>query len=354
MLDRLEQVEARYLDIESSMADPAVATDPSKFRDLSREHSRLGPIVEAFRELRGISAELEDARAMLEEDDADVQELAKEEVASLTERRAGLDERLKVLLLPRDPDDEKDVVVEIRSAAGGDEAALFAADLFRMYARFAERRRWKIEILNSNATPGGGFKDIVMEVAGKDVFGLLKHEGGVHRVQRVPATEAQGRIHTSTATVAILPVAEEVELDIPANDVRVDVYRSSGPGGQSVNTTDSAVRLTHIPTGLVVMCQDEKSQHKNKARAMMVLRSRLLEQEKAARHAERSSARQSMVGSGDRSEKVRTYNFPQNRITDHRIGQSWHRLEGILDGDIGEVIEAVASAARADALQASD
>ncbi len=353
MLDKLREVESRYRDIETRLADPSVATDPVQLRDLTKELRRLQPVVEAFGRYQALETEIEGARELLEEPDEEVVELAREELAELQARKELLEAELKALLLPRDPDDAKDVVLEIRAAAGGEEAGLFAADLFRMYSRFIEDHGWKLEVLNSHPTPGGGFKEVVLKVAGKEVFSRLKYEGGVHRVQRVPETESQGRIHTSTSTVAVLPVADAVDVAIEPAELRIDVYRSTGPGGQSVNTTDSAVRITHLPTGLVVTCQDEKSQHKNKARAFTVLRARLLDQARAEQAAERGEARRGMVGTGDRSEKVRTYNFPQNRVTDHRIGRSWHRLESILAGDLDDVISEVAAAARAEALKAT-
>ena len=351
MLDKLAQLEARFREVETQMADPEVVTNVDKLRELTKEHRRLQPIAEAFNRRIGLDSEIEGAEELLTEDDPEVQEMARTELEDLNTARNALDEEIKVLLLPRDPDDDKDIVLEIRAAAGGDEAALFAGDLFRMYARYGEGRGWKMTVLSSNGTPGGGFKEVTAEVKGQEVYRWLKHEGGVHRVQRVPVTESQGRIHTSTATVAVLPAAEEVDVHLDPNELRVDFYRSSGPGGQSVNTTDSAVRLTHIPTGLVVTIQDEKSQHKNKAKAMKVLRSRLLDQERAAAAASRGEQRRGMVGTGDRSEKVRTYNFPQNRVTDHRIGRSWHQLEAILGGDLEPVVSEVAAAAQAELLK---
>ena len=354
MQDKLNEVEARYREIERTLAEPGVATDPARLKELTRDMRRIQPVVRAFARLKVVQAEIAGAQELLDEEDEEVRALARDELTELRERRDELEVELKALLLPRDPDDHKDVVLEIRAAAGGDEASLFAADLLRMYSRFIEDRRWKLEILDSHPTPGGGFKEIVVKVSGEDVYSRLKNEGGVHRVQRVPETESQGRIHTSTATVAVLPVADEVEVELDPNELRIDVYRSTGPGGQSVNTTDSAVRITHGPTGLVVTCQDEKSQHKNKARALTVLRARLLERERAAQAEERGLARRGMVGTGERSEKVRTFNFPQNRVTDHRIGRSWHRLEQILAGDLEEVMSEVAAAARAEALKASE
>ncbi len=351
MLDKLAQLDARFRDVETQMADPEVITQLDKLRELTKEHKRLQPISEAFTKRVSLVEEIEGATELLAEEDPEVQELAQVELDELTSARDALDEAIKVLLLPRDPDDDKDIVLEIRAAAGGDEAALFAGDLFRMYARYGEGRGWKINVLSSSATPGGGFREVTAEVTGNEVFRWLKHEGGVHRVQRVPQTESQGRIHTSTATVAVLPAAEEVDVELDPNELRVDFYRSSGPGGQSVNTTDSAVRLTHLPTGLKVTIQDEKSQHKNRAKAMRVLRSRLLDQRRAEAAATRGDARRGMVGTGDRSEKVRTYNFPQNRVTDHRIGRSWHQLEAILAGELEPVVSEVSAAAQAELLK---
>ena len=351
MLDKLAQLDARFREIETQMADPEVVTQVDKLRELTKEHKRLAPIAEAFTKRIALDSEIEGATELLAEDDPEVQEMAAVELAELGSARDALDEQVKFLLLPRDPDDDKDIVLEIRAAAGGDEAALFAGELFRMYARYGEGRGWKMTVMSSNPTPGGGLKDVIAEVKGNEVFRWLKHEGGVHRVQRVPVTESQGRIHTSTATVAVLPAAEEVDVELDPNDLRVDFYRASGPGGQSVNTTDSAVRLTHIPTGLKVTIQDEKSQHKNRAKAMRVLRARLLDQTRAEAHATRGDARRGMVGTGDRSEKVRTYNFPQNRVTDHRIGKSWHQLDAILSGDLEPVVSEVSAAAQAELLK---
>jgi len=351
VLDKLAQLEAQFREIETQMADPEVVTVVSKLRALTQEHKRLRPVAEAYTRRVDLEAQIEGAQELLAEEDPEVQEMARLELDDLLVARDALDEDIKLLLLPRDPDDDKDIVLEIRAAAGGDEAALFAGDLFRMYARYGESRGWKMQVLSSNGTPGGGFKEITAEVTGEEVFRWLKHEGGVHRVQRVPRTESQGRVHTSTATVAVLPAAEEVDVELDPNDLRIDVYRASGPGGQSVNTTDSAVRITHIPSGLLVTIQDEKSQHKNKAKALRVLRSRLLDQERAAAAASRGETRRGMVGTGDRSEKVRTYNFAQNRVTDHRIGKSWHQLDAILGGDLEPVVSEVSAAAQAELLK---
>jgi peptide chain release factor 1 len=341
MEDRLQEIESRYADLGTQLADPAVTGDPKRLRDLSREHSQLSQVVETAARLRRARRELAEARAMLAEggDDAELLAMAQAEAGELEGTVATLEAEVKLLLLPRDPLDDRDAVVEVRAGTGGDEAALFAGDLFRMYTRFAERRGWKIEMMSVSEGGMGGYKEAVFVVRGQNAYGDLRYESGVHRVQRVPATETQGRIHTSAATVAVLPEAEEVDVQINPNELKIDVYRSSGPGGQSVNTTDSAVRITHLPSGLVVTCQDEKSQHKNKDKAMQVLRSRLLDARIAEQEAERSRDRKAQVGTGDRSAKIRTYNFPQSRITDHRIGFTTHALQQVLDGDLGEVIE---------------
>jgi peptide chain release factor 1 len=322
------------------MSDPAVLGNQEKYQEYAGEHAELSMLIgkaQAYRKA------LEDHKAaeeiLLNETDEDLQTLAREEKAQIEEQLAELDHELKLLLIPHDERDEKDVIMEIRAATGGEEAALFSADLFRMYTHYADMRRWRCEVLSSNQTGIGGLKEIIFSVSGKGVFGQLKYESGVHRVQRVPVTEASGRIHTSTVTVAVLPEAKEVEISVDPKDLKVDVFRSSGPGGQSVNTTDSAVRITHLPTGIVVTCQDEKSQHKNKARALRVLRSRLLAQKEEEQAKEISATRRNQVGTGERSERIRTYNFPQNRVTDHRIGLTLHKLESILNGDIAELIE---------------
>jgi peptide chain release factor 1 len=338
MIDRLAELETRYEEISAELSTPAVASDLSRLADLGRELSRLEPIVTGLREWRSVLAELDQARAMAADPDEDMRAMAREEVERLSDRASGLESDLRLRLVPTDPNDERNVIVEVRAGTGGEEAALFAADLFRMYARYAERRRWKLEVMTSSESDSGGFKEIIAEIRGDAAFSRLKFESGVHRVQRVPTTEAQGRIHTSTATVSVLPEADEVEVQIDEKDLRVDVYRSSGPGGQSVNTTDSAVRITHLPTGLVVAIQDEKSQHKNRAKAMSVLRARLLEAEQERQAAERGDERRSQVGTGERSEKIRTYNFPDDRVTDHRIGLTVHNLPGLLEGDLDRVI----------------
>jgi len=350
MIDRLAEIEARYEELVRQMGEPATASDPGALQSLGRETSRLEPVVVTLRAWREVRNELEATRPMLDDPDEAVRALAREEADLLEARDRDLEATLRTLLVPRDPNDDRDVILEVRAGAGGDEAALFAADLFRMYARYAERRRWRVELLSTSESAGGGIKEIIAEVAGDGAYARLKYESGVHRVQRVPTTEAAGRIHTSTATVSVLPKAEEVELEIPDKDLRIDVYRSSGPGGQSVNTTDSAVRITHLPTGMIVAIQDEKSQHKNKAKAMAILRARLLEIEQARLAEERGDQRRSQIGSGDRAEKIRTYNFPDDRVTDHRIGLTVHNLPGLLEGDLDRVVEPLAEAAQAERL----
>jgi peptide chain release factor 1 len=347
MIDRLAELEARFEDVSRQMATPGVASNPSQLASLGRELARLEPIVTALREYRVLRDELVDARAMADDPDEEMRAMARDEVTRLEEREAALEAELRLALVPRDPNDDRDVIVEVRAGAGGEEASLFAADLYRMYARYAERRRWKVDVMSTSESEAGGFKEIIAEVRGDGAFSRLKFESGVHRVQRVPVTEASGRIHTSTATVSVLPEADDVEVQIDEKDLRVDVYRSSGPGGQSVNTTDSAVRITHLPTGLVVAIQDEKSQHKNRAKALSVLRARLLEMERERQAAERGEERRSQVGSGERSEKIRTYNFPDDRVTDHRIGLTVHNLPGLLQGDLDRVIDPLAEADQA-------
>ena len=350
MIDRLAEIEARYEELVEQMAAPALASDPGALQSLGREVSRLEPMVVTLRAWRAVRDELEATRGMADDPDEEVRAMARDEAALLERRDRALEGKLRTLLVPRDPNDERDVILEVRAGAGGDEAALFAADLFRMYARYAERQRWRVELLSTSESGGGGSKEIIAEVAGVGAYSRLKYESGVHRVQRVPTTEASGRIHTSTATVSVLPKADEVELEIPDKDLRIDVYRSSGPGGQSVNTTDSAVRITHLPTGMVVAIQDEKSQHKNKAKAMAILRARLLEIEQARLAEERGDQRRSQIGSGDRAEKIRTYNFPDDRVTDHRIGLTVHNLPGLLEGDLDRIVEPLAQAAQAEQL----
>ncbi len=338
MFEKLQSIEAKYELLMSEMADPAVQSDNAKFRSHSKTLSDMEPLVERFREYKDVVSQIAATEEMLK--DPDMRELAQEEMTSLTQRRDALVADIKILLVPKDPNDGKNVILEIRAGTGGDEAALFASDLYRMYSRFAERHGWKIEVMSLSDNGVGGIKEVVATIAGKNVYSRLKYESGVHRVQRVPATEASGRIHTSTATVAVLPEAEEVDIQINEKDLRVDTFCSSGPGGQSVNTTYSAVRITHMPTGLVVSQQDEKSQIKNRAKAMKVLRSRLYEMELQKQQDAIAKDRKSQVGSGDRSEKIRTYNFKENRVTDHRIGFTMHQLDAALDGDLGELIDA--------------
>ena len=347
MIDRLRELEARYEEVAGLISSPGVASDPSLLEQYGRELSRLEPVVSTFRSLLAVRQQADATRGMTADAEEEVRAMARDELTSLELRQVAFEEELRALLVPRDPNDDRDVILEVRAGAGGEEASLFAADLYRMYVRYAERRRWKVEILSASESDAGGYKEIIAEVHGDGAYSRLKWESGVHRVQRVPSTEAQGRIHTSTATVSILPKADEVELQIDERELRVDVYRSSGPGGQSVNTTDSAVRITHLPTGLVVAIQDEKSQHKNRAKAMTVLRARLLEIEERRRADERGEQRRSQVGSGDRAEKIRTYNFPDDRVTDHRVGVTVHNLPGLLEGDLDRLIEPLAAADQA-------
>jgi peptide chain release factor 1 len=347
MIDRLREIEARYDEVAAQMASQETARDPAALQSLGRELARLEPMVATLRAWRTVRDELESTRELAADPDEEVRSMARDELALLEARDRALEDELRGQLVPEDPNDARDVILEVRAGTGGDEAALFAGDLFRMYVRYAERRRWRLELLSASEGVGGGMKEAIAEVAGRGAYSRLKYESGVHRVQRVPATEASGRIHTSTATVSVLPEADEVEIEIPEKDLRIDVYRSSGPGGQSVNTTDSAVRVTHLPTGMVVAIQDEKSQHKNKAKALAILRARLKEQEQARQAEERGDQRRSQVGTGERSEKIRTYNFPDDRVTDHRIGLSVHNLPGLLEGDLDRIIEPLAQADQA-------
>lgn len=342
MIDRLEQLSERYDELNRLIMDPDLPRDQKRYREVMQEHATLAETMSTYGEFQRLRNSIEETRALLEDErDPSMREMAREELQELVERRDRTEADLRLMLVPKDPLDAKNAIMEIRAGTGGDEAALFAADLYRMYQRLSERRGWRVEVMNSNPTEIGGFKEIVFSVGGKNVYGDLKYESGVHRVQRVPETESGGRIHTSAVTVAVLPEVEDTDIQINQEDLRIDVYRSSGPGGQSVNTTDSAVRVTHIPTGLVVTCQDEKSQIKNKAKALRVLKARLYEMEEARRHQEEAATRRSQIGSGDRSERIRTYNFPQNRFTDHRINLTLYRLEAILDGEIDEAISAL-------------
>ena len=347
---KLDEIEARYDELSEEMALPEVIADRSRFQKAAKAGAELSEVVDSYREWKSVQTELESTRGMLEESDPALVELAEQEIAGLEERAAQLEADMKASMLPTDPNDEKGVVLEVRAGTGGDEASLFAADVFRMYARYAESHRWRVEVISSSASEVGGYKEIIALITGKRVYSRLKFESGVHRVQRVPETETQGRIHTSAITVAVLPQVDEVEVEIEPKDLRIDTYCSSGPGGQSVNTTYSAVRITHLPTNLVVTCQDEKSQIKNKNKAMQVLRSRLYELEREKQHAEQTEERRGMVRSGDRSEKIRTYNFPENRITDHRAGIKLHQLEQIMAGKLDPLAEALAAHFQAERL----
>ena len=347
---KLDELEARYEQLSEEMALPEAIADQSRFQKAAKAAAELSEVVNSYREWKGVQAELESTRTMLEESDPALVELAEQEIAGLEERATQLEAEMKASMLPKDPNDERGVVLEVRAGTGGDEASLFAADVFRMYARYAESRRWQVEVISSSESEVGGYKEVIALITGKRVYSRLKFESGVHRVQRVPETETQGRIHTSAVTVAVLPQVDEVEVEIEPKDLRIDTYCSSGPGGQSVNTTYSAVRITHLPTNLVVTCQDEKSQIKNKAKAMQVLRSRLYELEREKQHAEQTEERRSMVRSGDRSEKIRTYNFPENRITDHRAGIKLHQLEQIMAGKLDPLTEALAAHFQAERL----
>jgi peptide chain release factor 1 len=351
LFDKLRQIEERSEELARALADPALYGQASEYARLRKEHAETIEIVDRFREYRDVLKRLNDTRLLLADGDRELAELAQAEMTELMTRKTDLEAELRRLVLPRDPNDDRNVFVEIRAGAGGDEAGLFAVDLVRMYTKYAERQRWKVEIMDANATGVGGVKEAILFVQGRGAWSRLKYERGVHRVQRVPATESSGRIHTSTVTVAVLPEAEDVDVRVDEKDVRVDVYRSSGPGGQGVNTTDSAVRLTHLPTGLVVTCQDERSQIKNRAKAMRVLKARLLERAQEEQQAAIAADRRSQVGTGERSERIRTYNFPQTRVTDHRIGLTLHRLPAVLEGDLDELIEALSAAEQAERLE---
>ena len=351
MLDKIEELERRSLEVESLLSDPAVMANQAEFRKLSKEHADLAPLVEAYRQHRKLVAEIGDNQILLAEDDPEIREMAKAELEVLEERKKELEGEIKLLLLPKDPNDDKSVILEIRAGTGGDESALFAGDLFRMYSRYADANRWKVEIISASESERGGFKEVIASVEGQGVYARLKYESGTHRVQRVPETEAQGRIHTSACTVAIMPEAEEFDIEINPADLKIDVYRSQGAGGQHVNTTDSAVRITHLPTGIVVACQEERSQIKNRAKAMKVLKSRMLDILQQEQNVRMAADRKQQVGSGDRSERIRTYNFPQGRMTDHRIGLTLYRLDTIMTGDIGEITDALRTHYQMEALQ---
>jgi len=349
---KLEEVERRYETLSHLLGQPELMTKQDEFQRAAREYAELGKVVDLYRKLKRLEEEIKGSQHLLtDEEDEEMKRLAKEELHRLTQEKGKMEEELKMALLPKDPHDEKNILLEIRAGTGGEEAGLFASDLFRMYSKLAEKQGWRMEILSRHYTGVGGFKEIIALIEGKKVYSRLKFESGVHRVQRVPVTESQGRIHTSTVTVAILPEAEEVDVQIDSNDLRIDIFRSSGPGGQSVNTTDSAVRITHLPTGIVVSCQDEKSQHKNKAKALKILRARLMDKAQQEKQVEISEKRRNQVGTGDRSERIRTYNFPQGRVTDHRIGLTLYRLESILEGELDEIIAPLTTHYQAKALK---
>jgi peptide chain release factor 1 len=354
MFDKLIGVEERFIDVEKYLSDPQIVQDREAYQKYVREHAELNKIVAAYRRYKQTLQDLEESLELLKDTDPEIKDLARDEIEKLTREKEKIEDELKTLLLPKDPNDEKNVIIEIRAGTGGEEAALFAGDLFRMYSRYAESRKWKVEIITHHPTGVGGIKEVIGMIQGKGAYSVFKYESGTHRVQRVPTTETQGRIHTSAVTVAVLPEAEEVDVAIDPSEIKIDVYRSTGPGGQSVNTTDSAVRITHLPTGLVVTCQDEKSQLKNKLKAMKVLRARLLDQLISAQNEKRSEERKSQVGTGDRSGRIRTYNFPQGRVTDHRIGLTLYKLESILQGDIDELIENLVTYFQTEALQNSE
>lgn len=353
MFAKLEKVEVRFMELEKLLSDPNVVNDNKEFQRIAKEHSDKAEIVEQYRNYKEVVKQIDENKEMLNDSDDDMKDMAKEELVVLHARQKEIQNRLKLLLLPKDPNDDKNVILEIRAGTGGDEAALFSADLFRMYSKYAEKMHWKVEELSSNVTGIGGFKEVIAMIAGKGAYSRLKYESGVHRVQRVPDTEAQGRVHTSAVTVAILVEAEDVEVNIDPTELKFDVYRSSGPGGQSVNTTDSAVRVTHLPTGLVVACQDEKSQHKNKAKALKILKARLYDKILQEQQDEIAKSRKSQVGTGDRSERIRTYNFPQGRVSDHRIGLTLYKLEYVMEGELDEIIDPLVTHYQSEAMKAS-
>lgn len=352
MLERLADIERKFIDLSDKINDPEIINDNTEWRRLMKEHSDIAPIVEKYRKYLDTEKSIADAKEMLEDSDEEMRLLAKEELAQSTDELEQIQEELKILMLPKDPNDDKNVIVEIRGGAGGDEANIFAGDLYRMYTRYAERRHWKIEVMNANECEAGGFREISFMINGQGAYSRLKYESGVHRVQRIPTTESGGRIHTSTASVAVLPEVEAVDVKLDLNDCKFDVFRASGNGGQCVNTTDSAVRLTHIPTGIVISCQDEKSQLKNKDKALKVLMSKLYDLEQEKQHAEVAAERKSQIGRGNRNERIRTYNYPQGRVTDHRIGLTLHRLDSIIDGDLDEVMDALITTEQAEKLKA--
>ncbi|RLA80969.1 MAG: peptide chain release factor 1 [Deltaproteobacteria bacterium] len=351
LLRKLEEVERRFQEVEGRLLDPEVIKNPELYQKYAKEHAELRRLTEPLKRLRALEKELASTRALLDDPDEEIRRMAAEELKRLEGELRDVQRELKLALIPKDPRDARNVVLEIRAGTGGEEAALFAADLFRMYSRYAERKGWKVEVLSHHPTGMGGFKEVIALIEGKGAYSRLKYESGVHRVQRIPVTESQGRIHTSTVTVAVLPEAEEVEVQIDPKDLRIDVFRASGPGGQHVNVTDSAVRITHLPTGLVVQCQDERSQHKNKAKAMKILMARLLELKRKEQEEKIAKERRSQIGTGERSERIRTYNFPQRRVTDHRIGLTLYRLEEVLEGDLDEIIEALIAHYQAEALR---
>ena len=354
MLNKLEEVADRFREVEGLLSDPTVLNDQNRYRALTIEHSELIDVVKGYERCCRIREEIAGSQELLKDPDAEVREMANAEVSELETELTELEEQLKLMLLPKDPNDQRNVVLEVRAGTGGDEAALFAGDLFRMYCRYADRQGWKVELLSTAESEAGGYKEVIALVSGKGVFSRFKYESGTHRVQRVPETEAQGRIHTSACTVAVMPEADDVEVDIDPSDLRIDLYRASGAGGQHVNKTESAVRITHVPTGVVVACQDEKSQHKNKAKAMKVLQSRILDAMQAEQHAKMAADRKSQVGSGDRSERIRTYNFPQGRCTDHRVNLTLYKLEAIMQGDLDEVIDTLTTHAQAELMAGQD